>query len=437
VTTQLSLTLGVHDFVIVDDTGAELWRTSHSDAESTPFSRIGFDVGQVHAIRATISHHCSEGVVIWFLREVGRLLDQTACDGCELRFAETAMADLARVAQHAGLEVIEHGDTFRIRRAPMSAESRNLVSVLIAAYNPRYLSAALESVAQQTWSPLEIIVCDDCPTDAVKQVVDTFAGRSKLPIRYSKNPERFGVRRNYEQCFAMARGEFCKFLNDDDVLEPTCIEQLVNALRRCPSASLATSHRRRIDERGFPLNDQPATSPITQHDCVIDGISLINALMMLGLNFVGEPSTTLFRTHVARVGDEPLIHFLGDMSRGVADLTLWSKLALRGDCAFLTERLSSFRIHTEQQTQATNVSQLALTAIPALRSRWLALRWYEQFPPNVLRTLTITGFGTAHDSRPWEALPLRLYSPTNESAAQMIANWRSRRHPFFESETAK
>jgi hypothetical protein len=75
-------------------------------------------------------------------------------------------------------------------------------------------------------------------------------------------------------------------LYDDDLLDATCIKRRVTALKRFPSAHLATSHRRRIDERGHPLSDQPTTMPISRDDLRIDGISLINALLMLGHDFV-------------------------------------------------------------------------------------------------------------------------------------------------------
>jgi glycosyltransferase involved in cell wall biosynthesis len=308
---------------------------------------------------------------------------------------------------------------------------RDLVSVLVAAYNPRYLRAALDSVTQQTWRSIEIVLCDDCPSDAVKRVVDEFVAQSIAEVRYFKNSEHFGVRRTYERCFELARGEFCKFLNDDDLLDPTCVERMVAALRRFPSAHLATSHRRRVDERGFPLSDQPATTPITRDDRYIDGLSLVNALLMLGLNFVGEPSTALFRTSVARVGDENLLHFLDSFGRGVADLVLWTKLAMRGDCVFIADRLSSFRIHAEQQTQASDVSKRALTAIPELRERWQSTKLHERYPPNVLRTWPYASNALDHAATYWQPLMLSLFTKPSETADQMIDDWLARRHPFF------
>ena len=103
-------------------------------------------------------------------------------------------------------------------------------SVLIAAYNARYLRGALESVAKQTYRNISIIVRDDNRTEAVCDVINAFKAQRGLPIDYERNAEQLGVRRNYERCFADADGEYIKFLNDDDLLDPPCIERLVAAL---------------------------------------------------------------------------------------------------------------------------------------------------------------------------------------------------------------
>ncbi len=381
-------------------------------------------------ISFSVHHEAREGEIIGALRVVAMLLDRQPNSRCAVNAPSASFGVIKRAAKYVGLIAAADDSDLLLRRAECAPETLGLVSVLIAAYNPRYLPQALASVAAQTWKNLELIVCDDSDSDAIAELVAEFSNQHQLPVRYVKNPERIGVRLNYEQCFRLASGEFCKFLNDDDLLDATCVERMVNALRDHPSAHLATSHRRCIDARGRPLSDLPATSPVTRFDCYIDGLSLINALLMLGLNFVGEPTTTLFRSNRARMDDETLIEFLDVFGRGIADMVLWCKLALRGDCVFLADRLSSFRIHSEQQTQATNVSQRALTAIPELRERWLSTGMHESYPPNVLRTRPLAGIDDASRSA-WGAMPFTLFVPVGQTTEQLISDWQKKRHPFF------
>jgi Glycosyl transferase family 2 len=329
---RLQLTLGTDSVVEITEQEDNqsphfLWRGSALE----PMPPVSSSQKSVSRLSLAIGHDASEGELLGALRNIALLLDTSAAECCAIASPQTVLPPIERAAKYVGLICERGAGEFRLRRPNAANLTPGRVSVLIAAYNPRYLKQALASVKAQSWTNLEIIVCDDSDqaSDAIAKIVDEFSRTHSLPVRFVKNPEHFRVRRNYEQCFTLATGEFCKFLNDDDLLEPHCIERMVTALRANPCAHLATSHRRRIDDRGFPLNDQPATQPITREDIRIDGLSLVNALLMLGLNFVGEPSTAMFRTRVARLGDETLIEFLDEFGRGVADIVLWSKLALR------------------------------------------------------------------------------------------------------------
>jgi Glycosyl transferase family 2 len=397
-----------------------------------------FHARGITAIEIEVDKPCSEGGMLATLRLAAIALDLNPGATCRLQMRGSLDEQLQRCIRFVGLTYRVDDAAVFLDRPHCEAARKGLVSILIAGHNPRYLREALMSVEQQSYRSMEIVVCDDCPTDAVQQVVDAYARKSAIPVRYFRNARRLGVRRNYERCFENATGEFAKFLNDDDRLDPTCIKKMVSALNALPTAHLVSAHRRRIDERGFPMRDQPATTPIVRSSTYIDGTSLINALLMLGLNFVGEPSSAMFRRATGRVGDEPLIHFLDSMARGVADLVLWCKLSLRGDCIFLSERLTEFRIHAEQQTQATDVSTLALTAIPELRALWEKLEFVESFPPNVLRTLDLSAMielltQAEPPTQPWSATLLALFAPPGRLESQLIGDWRAKRHPYFDT----
>jgi glycosyltransferase involved in cell wall biosynthesis len=406
-------------------------------------------------IELVISSHADATARLSLLRAAAIALHCSNIAHCKLENeSEATQGELVTLASHVGL-AFSPSDNRLVRlqgspsaapnaapsaapnAAPNAAPSATpLVSIVIAAYNPRYLAAALASVAQQTWQHWELVVCDDHRGDAVRTIVEAFAHRSPQPVRYFKNDTALGVRGNYERCFLEARGEYVKYLNDDDLLDAHCIERLTLALQRSPAAHLATSHRRRIDARGFPLRDQPATMPVFRNSVYIDGLSLVNALLLLGLNFIGEPSTTLIRRAAAAREGESLISFLDRPGRGLADTTMWLRLALRGDCVFLADRLSSFRIHDEQQTAATTVSQFALTTIPELRKEWLRFAFYERIPGNLLRTIDYDE-PQPLDARPgssWQLSPIPLFTAPHANVQQLLADWLAKRNPFFAQE---
>ncbi len=253
-----------------------------------------------------------------------------------------------------------------------------LVSILIPAYNPRFFAACLDSALAQTYANLEIVVCDDSEGPEIEAVARRAGARRD--VRYERNPKRLGGRGNYIRCFDAARGEFVKFLNDDDLLAPRCVEALLDAFRRQPDVTLATSRRQRIDELGRPLPDQPATLPIVGADAVIAGFTLANAMLMPGINMVGEPTTTLYRKADLVAQKPDYFCFDGAAGTGVIDMATWSTLLLMGDAVYLSDCQSSFRIHPGQRQNAPEIRAKAITGTRGLQAAWLRLGLYARQP---------------------------------------------------------
>jgi glycosyltransferase involved in cell wall biosynthesis len=255
------------------------------------------------------------------------------------------------------------------------------VSVAIPAYNPGYFATSLDSAIAQTYENLEICVCDDSPGDAIEAIVRD--RQRRRAIRYERNERRLGTRANFIRCFERASGEFVKFLCDDDRLAPECVARLVEAFRAAPDVVLATSWRRRIDASGAELPPLPATQPIAPRSSVIAGYTLANAMLMSGLNTVGEPSTALFRK-ADFAGDGPeYFHFRGRPGHGVIDMVMWSSLLLRGDAVYLREGLSSFRTHAGQRQNDPQTRRRSIDSIRELQAAWLELGVHERQPPHL------------------------------------------------------
>lgn len=110
---------------------------------------------------------------------------------------------------------------------------KGLVSVIIPTYkrSPIMLKRALESVANQTYTQLEVVVVDDSPEDfplrdQVKETVLSFNKRFPLQyIRHSVGQQGGGAARNTG--ILKSSGEFLAFLDDDDEWLPKKIEKQV------------------------------------------------------------------------------------------------------------------------------------------------------------------------------------------------------------------
>ncbi len=94
------------------------------------------------------------------------------------------------------------------------------ISVLMATYNNgQYIRSALESILQQSYSPMEIMVVDDGSTDDTEEVVRDLIQKSALPIHYLKQSNQ-GQAVAYNLALRQVRGDIIAFLDSDDLWPP-------------------------------------------------------------------------------------------------------------------------------------------------------------------------------------------------------------------------
>ena len=132
-------------------------------------------------------------------------------------------------------------------------KSSPLISICIPTYNrTRYLKQALISCFRQTYKNYEIIICDNSTNSNSQR----FIRRIKNPhIRYYKNKTNLGSVKNINQTLSFARGKYIKFLFDDDLLCPNCLEEMVTVLEKNKTAGIAMAPLDIIDNHG--KNIQP------------------------------------------------------------------------------------------------------------------------------------------------------------------------------------
>jgi len=264
---------------------------------------------------------------------------------------------------------------------PAIAPSTNapLVSVAMPAYKPHYLAAALESLRAQTWPNLELVVCDDCRDHRVRERVEAFAATANFPVHYHHNAERLHESRNTARCVQLARGEYIKFLYDDDLLHPDCIAAQVAAIHGRNDVALVSSRRLRVNAGGYALPDTLHTARLFTCDMLIDGPSLVDFLGRHTVNFIGEPSAVLCRRADLLAFGDRLMDLDGVSIRWFGDLALYAKLLRHGALAFLDRRLSSFRVSAQQFSQiGRNLPGIGNQGLEDFRQGLRGLGWCDE-----------------------------------------------------------
>jgi glycosyltransferase involved in cell wall biosynthesis len=233
-----------------------------------------------------------------------------------------------------------------------------LVSVVIPAYNrPDTLKIAIDSVLEQTYSNIEIIICDDSTDDRVHEMLGPYLG-SYPKIKYYKN-ERNLFLENWHKCYDLASGEYINYLMDDDVFHKEKIAKMIYFFNEFENITLVTSQRQTINESGDFLPPLHATSKLYEETRIVDGKILGNLALTRCLNVIGEPTTVLFRKKDLT---EPFGVYKGKQYSLINDLAAWLSLLTKGNAVYIPEPLSYFRLHPNQ-----NNNKLGLIAF----SQWL------------------------------------------------------------------
>ena len=115
------------------------------------------------------------------------------------------------------------------------------VVALMPAWNAdRFIVPVLESLAAQTYPNLQILISDDASTDRTATICEEFEARH-ANFRLIHQPRNLGWIRNVNALLSKAEGEYFFFAFHDDLLRPSYVERLVDALDSNPRAVLAFS----------------------------------------------------------------------------------------------------------------------------------------------------------------------------------------------------
>src|ERR1043166_5197502 len=109
---------------------------------------------------------------------------------------------------------------------------RPLLSYLVATYNQEeYVREAIKSALAQTYSPLEIIISDDCSRDRTFCIASEMAAAYKGPhkIRLNRNPINLGIGAHVNRVMEMCRGKLLIAAAGDDISLPERTEVIYQA----------------------------------------------------------------------------------------------------------------------------------------------------------------------------------------------------------------
>lgn len=158
-----------------------------------------------------------------------------------------------------------------------SAVDSPLVSVVIPCYNQgHFLAEAIQSVKNQTYSNIEIIIINDGSTDITSTVLKSFTG-----IKYIEQAN-LGLPNARNRGTTESKGKYVIFLDADDLLYPHAVEKNLYRLMQDPSLAFVSGRFTRVNENG---EEWPSRYHQIDKDYYME---------MLQTNYIGNPAAVLY-----------------------------------------------------------------------------------------------------------------------------------------------
>lgn len=208
-----------------------------------------------------------------------------------------------------------------------------LVSVLMPAYNvEKYIGASIDSILNQEYKNLELIIIDDASTDSTLNIIQCYKDSRLVCL---KNLENLGVTKCRNKLISLAKGEFIAFLDSDDIAIASRLKLQVFFLNKNPQIDLVGSRIQYMNESGnkifFKRSDKFYSIDQIKTDLLF--------------NNVLSTSTVMFRSKIKEYMYNNEVYNIGE------DYYIWVSLILK-NCKFsmIDEKLVKYRIRKSSST---------------------------------------------------------------------------------------
>lgn len=237
------------------------------------------------------------------------------------------------------------------------------ISICIPTYNgASYLQEALDSVNAQTFKDFEVIVSDDASKDVTLNIVEKFRSKSDFAVHVFHH-EPNGIGANWNNAIRHANGKYIKFLFQDDVLAPSCLEKMYAILENNKKVGLVASKREFIvnKDKSVETDKWLSTYGDLQHHFSESTSDLVLTKKLFSRkdflstpkNKIGEPSIVMFRKSIVNE-----LGFFDESLKQILDYEYWYRILKKYDIYVINESLVKFRLHDLQATSVNSKTKI-------------------------------------------------------------------------------
>jgi len=180
--------------------------------------------------------------------------------------------------------------------------SKPLVSIVTPVHNTAdYLGDCIRSVLAQSYDNFEYVIDNNASTDGSLEIAESFAAQDSR-IRIVNTGGLLPQTQNYN--FALRQispsSRYCKVVQADDWIYPSCVEQMVTLAETDPDIAIVSSYRIGdgfVVDRGLVCEGPQTTTS------VVAGADVCRLYLIDGTYLFGSPTTLLYRVYLVRGRD--------------------------------------------------------------------------------------------------------------------------------------
>ena len=236
----------------------------------------------------------------------------------------------------------------------------DLISICIPTYNgENYILEALNSIKNQSYKNIEVIISDDNSNDKTLEICEKFKSEVDFPV-YIYNHLPNGIGSNWNNCILKSKGDYIQFLFQDDLLALDCLEKKISFIQKY-NLVCTFSKREIIDENSQIIKSgswyerfgdlQINTITLRDNEYILEKKHLKRLKShFITDNIFGEPGTFLYKKNLFKE-----IGFFNENYKQILDAEYSYRILNKYPIGLIKEKLYYFRIH-KSQASVTNMN---------------------------------------------------------------------------------